>query len=94
MNQEDKLREEHIPHMYHTDNNVTGELKVKNFICSEHGRIKPTPTCPKCKTNLLSLHLQEIEKSVLKMKKEAVNVMEVAVLNDVLHLIKEKFRDL
>ena len=27
-----------------------GTLKVSNFRCSEHGRINPKPSCPKCST--------------------------------------------
>lgn len=37
----------------------TGDLVVKNFQCSEHGRIKPTPYCPKC-----FARIQELKKGV------------------------------
>jgi len=30
------------------------EISVKNFHCSEHGYIKPTPACPKCKSTIHS----------------------------------------
>jgi hypothetical protein len=27
---------------------VRGELRISNFNCSAHGKIKPTPRCPTC----------------------------------------------
>ena len=72
-----------------------GDLKVTGFHCSEHGYIKPKPTCPKCSTSSYEQGVRDeaerIEKGVrskgVNRDKNSCSWIEID-FNDVIKVIK------